>query len=170
MGPDGLGLAAGKSGENEVASGMKHLLLIIALLLPLGASAQKVIIGQESLLPFKKANVILATTPDSAKTALRKMAVIMQQKGFIIDRLDYDLLSISTKPHAFQSSVYTMVVLAVWESGHLKFMGQWRGQALGMTVEEDVAFTNPASKKAFSEMQNLALAYPNAKVTYMQQP
>jgi hypothetical protein len=126
--------------------------------------------GAEAAEPFRKANTIWIFTTDSAKTALKNAAMLLQQQGFAVDRLDYDLLSVSTKPRGFANSVYDMTILAIWAGGKLKFTGQWRGQAMGMTVNEPAAMTNAASKKAFAEIQKVAMAYNGGRVAYSVNP
>jgi hypothetical protein len=150
---------------------MKTTLLALGLLTATPILAQTLPApGQEATQPFKKANTILVYTADSAKTAIKRAAMALQQQGFAVDRVDYDLLSISTKDHAFLNSFYNMTVLVIWENNHLRYTGQWRGQAMGATVQEPAAQTNPASKKAFAEMERAALAYPGGRAAYLQRP
>ena len=149
-------------------------LLLLCLLLPFAGRAQPTPAppaGQESPTVFKRANLLVIHTPDSAKVALRKVAGLLQARGFSIDRLDYDLLSVSTKPKPFaNSSQHTMQVLGVAEGGTVRLSATWHGQMGSISVDEPAAFTNAASKRAFAELEETGKAYPGASVGYRLRP
>jgi len=152
---------------------MKALLLAGVLLATIPAIAQKAApapaVGQESPTVFKKANCVLVYTQDSAKSAIRRVAGLLQQRGHSIDRIDYDLLSITTKPKPF-TDFHALTLLVIWDVDKLKFTGHWRAQGLNITIEEPMAYTNPASKKALAEAQAVAESYPGGRVSYKQTP
>ena len=127
--------------------------------------------GVEAPRSFKKANIILLHTSDSSKVALRKVAGLLQQRGFAIDRLDYDLLSVSTKPKPFAgSSSHTMTILAIAGQGVVTMSGLWHGEFGSVSVDEPAAYTNPASKKAIAEIEEVGRAYVGGRLGYMFRP
>jgi uncharacterized protein YukE len=155
---------------------MKYIIVACLLLVSSAVFAQKNKSpspkpGVEASSLFKGANVIVVHTSDSAKVALRKVAISFQQHGFVIDRMDYDLLSLSTKPKPFaRSSSHTMQATAVAEQGIIKLGGLWHGELGAIHVDEQAGYTNAASKAAFAEIEAVAKDYPNASIGYLLRP
>jgi hypothetical protein len=150
---------------------MKTLVLIGGLLFcGVGTRAQKApAVGTEAAQPFRGANVVIIHTTDSAKVALKQVASQLQSNGFVIDRLDYDLMSVSTKSRSFAGSgFHTMVASAAIEKGDVVLRGEWHGQLGQYSTTEPAAYTNNASKKALSELEAVAKAYPGGRVAYLQ--
>jgi hypothetical protein len=127
-------------------------------------------IGQTAQ-PFKGANVVVITTTDSAKVALKRLARQLQAQGFVIDRLDYDLASLSTKAKGLRSiGGYTVAASATYEPGHLVLRGQWHGQFGHYSTDEPAAYTTASSRAALAELQAAAVAYPGGAVSYEKRP
>jgi hypothetical protein len=117
--------------------------------------------------PFKGANTILVYTNDSARVAIKRVAQKMQEKGFVIERLDYDLLSVSTKPKVRQSLMaYQVSASAIWLDGVLILRGQWHAVLLGNSTDEPAAYTDPSSRAALAELHAIAEAYPGGQIKY----
>ncbi|GAA4347705.1 hypothetical protein GCM10023185_02950 [Hymenobacter saemangeumensis] len=124
-----------------------------------------------AVAPFYKANVLLVNTSDSARAALRTIAGILQERGFAIEKIDYDLSSIITKPRAYtKSGSHSMHILAITCKTGLRLTGQWRGTFGTFAVEERAAITNNASKQAFAEIEAVGKAYPGGALRYDYQP
>lgn len=147
--------------------GMKPLLPLAFLLLfgvPAVAQMQP---PPPATIPFKKANALFIQTNDSARAAIRKVAGILQERGFAIDRIDYELLSITTKPKPYGASgLHTMYAMVSMAPSGLRLTGQWHAMVSGIEVTERAGLTNTASKKAFAELEAVAKAYTGATVRY----
>ena len=77
---------------------MKHCLLAGLLLATIPALAQTAPpAGQEATQAFKKANTLIIHTSDSVTTAYRKLAGVLLNAGYTIDRNDKELGFLNTK-------------------------------------------------------------------------
>lgn len=135
----------------------------LALLLLFGSPA----LAQEAPQPFKGANLVLVHTPDSARAALRLVALQLQRQGFAVNPINYELLSVTTAAKAVpKAPLNTMTATASVEAGAVVLRGQWHAQLNGMSMDEAAAYTSPAGRKAFAELEAAARAYPGGRVTY----
>jgi hypothetical protein len=145
---------------------MKSLLLSVCLLLSLGASAQ-------SAKPASKDNTVLIQTPDSASTALRKLAAAFTQRGYTVSKLDTEFLTLTLEPKlvAHKTSP-TLAVRAIASPGAfatLRMAGEYQVVIFNQPLREAVYFSgnnNSCNAACFRELQRAAAAYPQGKVTY----
>ncbi|WP_375437502.1 hypothetical protein [uncultured Hymenobacter sp.] len=150
---------------------MKHILLALFLLLSTTASAQTTTDGS---VPFKKANAILIQTPDTGRVALRRLASLLQERGYSVDQLNYDLHSLSTKPKTVGKSGLVLSVTALYQPAGLLLRGQYQVPALNMSVPGVAEFSGMeggANKLSFRELETIGKAYyPEAKLEYLLKP
>ena len=163
---------------------MKILLLSALLCLPVTVFAQmqppppttaQLAAGAESSSSFKGANVITITTADSASVALVKLGRAFQANGVTVERLDKDLLSISTKPKVLSNGLYLpeATYLAVATPGAnsvLTITGQGKAEGMGAKVIFPVEIKGTEKgppTSAFRLMELTAKAYPGGRVGYM---
>lgn len=75
---------------------MKKLIFLILFVVPFLASAE------DNPKPLKKANVIIIERKDSAMKFLVDYSVNLRKHGFTVDRLDKDLMQITTNPKQYK--------------------------------------------------------------------
>ena len=129
--------------------------------------------GKEMREPFKGANTILIHTPDSAGRALVIFARSLQANGVAVERLDKELLSISTKNvlltrAAYASEASYLVTASQGPQSVLVIKGQVVGEVLNTKVVFPAAFKGAevgTPKAAFRLMERAAVAYPLGKVS-----
>jgi hypothetical protein len=152
---------------------MKNILLILALALSLGAQAQRKLMSE---MPFKKANGVLIATSDSALVALKKVGSTLIQQGYTIKNFDKDFFTILTEPKDISKPAYpTSIVVraaAVPEGVALTAEFTMDLRVISPTSERvvrRVECTGKEPKGLFLSLVNIAKAYPNGQVKYIQQ-
>lgn len=150
---------------------MKHILLALLLLLSTTASAQT---APDGTVPFKKANAILIQTADTGRVALRRLASLLQERGYGVEHLNYDLHSLSTKPKTVGKSGVVLTVAATYQPTGLVLRGQHQVPDAAPGVPAVAAFSGMdggAPKLAFHELEAIGKAYyPEAKLQYLLKP
>jgi hypothetical protein len=162
------------SGVAAYIRDMKKLLLATMVLFTEQALAQSV--------PPKGANVIIITTSDSAKVAYNKLASILLNAGYTIDKADKDLLFVNTKPkpaprynmeHAPRANI---TATATGSSILLRDSFTLPGAAAVasfMAGQQEVVYRGSKSSTfmvCWDELQRLAALYPNGKIEYANKP
>ncbi|WP_223654295.1 hypothetical protein [Hymenobacter psoromatis] len=127
--------------------------------------------GQEAPTPFKLANVIVVHTPDSARTAYRKLATLLLAQGYQLAETDSAQGRITTDYHR---SAYRRIKVSL----HFVIIAQATGslieeQAIGQVTTADSRFgvecrgtPNMPIACAWSEMWRLASRYPAGSLAY----
>jgi hypothetical protein len=154
-------------GRTLTITPMKKILFIL-LLIPFLSSAQ----SQSE--PFKFANTIIIQTQDSSHIALKKIAMILQESGYTISKLDKELQSLSTSMKPQTPNYYDLAVSCYAKGSNnavIYLSGNYSLQVnyTGAIVSDMVVFKGPsfgADKLAFKEMQKVANSYPNATLKY----
>ncbi|MFD1875558.1 hypothetical protein [Hymenobacter bucti] len=160
---------------------MKKLLLAL-LLLAYSAGAQSLPplpaptelgppAGQEASMPFKLANVIVVHTSDSPRTAYQKLATLLLEQGYQLEKTDSAQGRITTDYHrsAYRRiKVSLQFVISAQASGALveeRAIGQVSVAASRFAVECRGTPTMPIAC-AWSEMWRLASLYPAGALAY----
>jgi hypothetical protein len=140
---------------------MMKIYLIIAFLL------SSVLSFAQNPVP-KKVNTIIITDTLSGADALKKLSLLLQDKGFTIDKSDKELLSITTGPKPIKMC---SVILNIYKRDKQIFItGSFdAGVVSGMTIKDKISNTGmkgSMANNAWNEMNNLALAYGGSKIEY----
>jgi hypothetical protein len=124
--------------------------------------------------PKPKDNVVLVQTPDSAATALKRLARALVSKGYTVDKLDGEFFTLLTAPKAMpQQYNPVFVVRAIASPGinsTIKLTGEYSVNygATHFTTKTEYAGSETGNNKtAFRELQQAAaVAYPQGQVSY----
>jgi len=149
---------------------MKTLLLVALLASSICATAQT------APAPFKGANIILIQTPDSANVALKKMASAFVVSGFMPEKLDTELHSLTTQPKTFGKTtpaVFAYKVMARRTPGGgttLEITGDCTVQVGLQPVVSSMQWykgtPTQQNKVCFNEAEKAAKAYLGGVVKY----
>ena len=149
---------------------MKTALLLCALSVSLAA------VGQTTPLPAWKDNLVLVQTPDSAATALRKLATVFVGQGYTVEKLDREFLTLALAPkmvpNKYNPSLTVQAHATPGGNSVLKIEGQYKGFAGDIPLGNLAQFTgnnNLCNSACFRELQKAALAYPAGQVSYGRQ-
>ena len=131
--------------------------------------------------PQPRPNRITITTSDSPEAAYRRIGQILVGRGYAIAQSDPALLILTTEPRELGSGVIRITASVTdGDSGarvHVKGatkMGYNVGKALlGAAADEDAlsaleraGMRGSPARRAWDEMEAVALAYPDAAITY----
>lgn len=151
---------------------MKKLLLLGLLCVCWALGAR----GQAAAVPFKGANVLVIQTPDSAAAALRKLAQCFVAAGYNVDKLDTDLLYLTTASSAkgqLTPAGFAYRATAADRVGGalISLSGGYTVQA-GLRSMYDTMSWTPSKmwqgRVCFDEAQRVAISYPGGIITYRQ--
>lgn len=145
---------------------MKKLLVFCLLLVGIAAKAQGV-------SPMNKASVIVVQTPDSANTALKKLAQLFVERGYVVEKLDKEFHTLLLAPKVIVHQYSPVLTIRVNASGGAqataRLSGEYRAVVMGAVLAEQVAYSGHDKScigVCFQELQKTALAYPSGKVSY----
>jgi hypothetical protein len=157
---------------------MKHLLLAGLLLASVPVLAQ----APAAEAPFKGANTIVVHTADSAATAYKKIAHILLDAGYTLDRADKDLLFLNTKSksaprynmlHVVRASVKATASGADIQLKDAFTLPGAAAVSAIMAGESETQYRGAQSSTymvCWNELHRLAALYPSGKLGYLQQP
>lgn len=149
-------------------------LLLACLLSPLGfltAHAQGA-----TPTPKAKDNLVLIQTPDSAATALKKLALAFVAQGYTVDKLDREFLTLTLAPkvlaikHSPALTVHAQASKGTNSS--LRLSGTYKGFIGSLPIEDIAKYEGVnwgLNSRTFHELQKAALAYPAGQVSYAKQ-
>lgn len=142
---------------------MKYLYLVFALFCSTVAAAQTTA-PSTGLQVFKKANAMLIQTPDSPRVALRKLAAVLQERGYVVEKIDDELNSLVTRGKALRRTTALLTINAFFAPQGIVLRGQYHLEAAGVVVDNPAEFTGMeggTNKVAFREVEAIAKAYPS---------
>ena len=121
-------------------------------------------------------NVVLVQTPDSAATALRKLATVFVSQGYTVEKLDREFLTLTLAPKtlngAFSPILLARASATPGPNSALRLMGDFKAVVLGHNVN-DAAKVYGTEKgisiNSFRAIEKAALAYPAGQVSYGRQ-
>jgi len=149
---------------------MKPVLLLCALFVCFAA------VGQTAPVPAWKDNVVLVQTPDSAATALRKLATVFVSQGYTVEKLDREFLTLALAPKMVPNKYNPMLTVQAHATAGgnsaLKIEGHYKGFSGDVPLDNFAQFTgnnNLCNSACFRELQKAALAYPAGQVSYGRQ-
>ena len=153
---------------------MKAFHLLAAPLLFLSTVAH----AQTAEQPVKGADIIMIATPDSSARALVTFARFLQANGIAVDRIDKELLSITTKPTMLTKAAYAseatyLVIASPGANSLLTVTGKASTEVLNRKLNFPASYKgaeNGTPLAAFRLMEAAAMAYPNGKITCKKQP
>jgi len=146
---------------------MKKLLLLILLLFPF------IILAQDAAEPFKNADLIIVESELKSVEALKQVALLMQERGYIIQRYDPELLSlVANKTSAEPSNALFRIQVYIKETPgtRLQFSGDYRfgskdGDVFGV-IQYYTGVFHKLNNVIFLEMEKLAKAVPGSRMYY----
>jgi len=146
---------------------MKIILLFAWLLLP------GILLAQEAAEPFKDSNLIVVESELPPATALKQVALLLQEKGYFIQKYDPELQSlIADKTSTERDGIlYRIQILAQESSGtRLHFFGDFRsgsenGDYFGV-AQFDKGILKKSGGYIFDEIIKLAKAVPGKRLWY----
>jgi hypothetical protein len=149
---------------------MKTLLAFCVAFLSLGA-----VRGQT--LPVAKANVVLIQTPDSAATALRKLAAVFVAQGYTVERLDTQFFTLVLAPKMltvrYNPTLTARAHATAGANSTLSISGDYKGFVMGdvplFGFAQFYGSAGTCNKTCFAQLQQAAVAYPGGRVTYAKQ-
>jgi hypothetical protein len=154
---------------------MKKLLLACLLLVACPAIAQKAI-------PTKGDNIIIISTPDSTKAAYVKVAALLLEAGYTIDRSDKELLFINTKfrpaPRYNMEHAPRVTIAATANGSKISLRDAFvlPGAAAVSSImagQQEVVFRGGKTSTfmiCWDELQKLASLYPAGNISYTHLP
>jgi hypothetical protein len=138
--------------------------------------------GQEASQPFKKANAVVITTPDSLDTAYKKIAQAILEAGYTIDRADKELHFINTKARpiarmGLQESLQASLkpgaggsVILLSGTFASPSMAAMSPLMAGDSKVEYKGMKGSPIMACWEELQRVARLYQGGALTYKQQP
>ena len=154
----------------DYLAGMKTVLLLCALSVCFAA------VGQTAPRPALKDNVVLVQTPDSAATALRKLATVFVSQGYTVDKLDTQFMTLALSPkmvpNHYNPSLTVQAHATPGGNSVLKIEGQYKGFAGDVPLGNFAQYSgnnNGCNSACFRELQKAAFAYPAGLVSYSRQ-
>jgi hypothetical protein len=162
---------------------MKHYLLAACLLTAAPVIAQTVpAAGQETAQPFKKANTVVIHTSDSLAVAYRKLAGVLLNAGYTIDRNDKELGFLNTKarPASNKAAMQTLraSVIKTQEGADILLKGSYSTPGLaavspffmsGDSETEYRGMKGSITMSCWNELEKVAALYPNGRLAYKAQ-
>lgn len=162
---------------------MKHYLLAGLLLAAVPSIAQTAPPdGQEAAQPFKKANTLIIHTSDSVATAYRKLAGVLLNAGYTIDRNDKELGFLNTKarPTAKKMAMQTLraSVVKTQTGADILLKGSYATPGLaamspwlmsGDTETEYRGMKGSLIMSCWDELEKVAALYPGGRLAYKTQ-
>jgi len=147
---------------------MKKLLFFF-LLLPFYA------IAQEDAQPIADADLIIVEAKGNPETALKQLAMLMQEKGYFIQDYNKELLNInatkiSNSSYALEVRVNAYIREKEKETFSIYVFGEYNYKNGEDEYHGRATFNNSLlrrlEKNAFEEIDKLIKAYPNGTVKY----
>jgi len=123
--------------------------------------------------PFKKANFIILQTADSGLVAFKKILLLLQDGGEVIEKRDNELLSFSTEYRQITSVFIHQQSISGYVRGSTIYLNsKWRVSSGGNLhggpfVSEYGTSNGNQSAKAFKIMDAVAKSYPGGKIFYV---
>ena len=162
---------------------MKLYLLAVCLLSAAPVLAQAVPPnGQEVPTPFKKANTIIIHTTDSTGTAYKKLAGVLFNAGYTLDRNDRELGFLNTKarPAANKAAMQTLraSIIKTPEGADILLKGAYATPGLaaispwlmsGDTETEYRGMKTSIVMSCWNELEKVAALYPGGRLAYKTQ-
>ena len=162
---------------------MKHYLLAGLILAAAPTLAQTApAAGQEAPTPFKKANTVIIHTTDSLGTAYKKLAGVLLNAGYTLDRNDKELGFLNTKarPAANKVAMHTLraSVVKTPEGTDILLRGSYATPGLaavspwlmsGDTETEYRGMKTSVVMSCWNELEKVAALYPGGRLSYKAQ-
>jgi hypothetical protein len=123
--------------------------------------------------PTKGDNVIKIQTSDSTRTALKKLAAVLTQHGYTVEKLDTEFNTLRTNPKNIEGRwIKPQLTLSVFATPGANATLSISGASVA-NLDGAVSYAmkymegaNRPERMCFLDASSVAQAYPNGKVSY----